>query len=72
MDRAGPWHRDGIVRTIYEAVQSLRTMPYRGRYGRLDNTRELVVPRLPYLVVYEIVEERLVVLNVLHGAQRWP
>jgi addiction module RelE/StbE family toxin len=61
-----------IVRTIYDAVQSLRTMPYRGRYGRLDNTRELVVPRLPYLVVYEIFEERLVVLNVLHGAQRWP
>ena len=23
-------------------------MPYRGRYGRIDNTRELVIPRLPY------------------------
>ncbi len=30
-----------------DAVQSLRTMPYRGRYGRLENTRELVVVRLP-------------------------
>jgi plasmid stabilization system protein ParE len=47
-------------------------MPYRGRYGRIEDTRELVVPRLPYLVVYQISEERLVVLNVLHGAQRWP
>jgi addiction module RelE/StbE family toxin len=61
-----------IARRIYEAVQSLRTMPYRGRYGRIENTRELVLPRLPYLVVYQISEERLVVLNVLHGAQRWP
>jgi len=61
-----------IARRIYEAVQSLRTMPYRGRYGRVENTRELVIPRLPYLVVYQISEERLVVLNVLHGAQRWP
>jgi addiction module RelE/StbE family toxin len=61
-----------IARSIYEAVQSLRSMPYRGRYGRIENTRELVIPRLPYLVVYEIFEERLVVLNVLHGAQRWP
>jgi toxin ParE1/3/4 len=63
---------DRIARRIYEAVQSLRTMPYRGRYGRIENTRELVIPRLPYLVVYQIFEERLVVLNVLHGAQRWP
>jgi addiction module RelE/StbE family toxin len=61
-----------IARRIYEAVQSLRTVPYRGRYGRIENTRELVIPSLPYLVVYQISEERLVVLNVLHGAQRWP
>ncbi len=61
-----------ITRVIHEAVQSLRTMPYRGRYGRLENTRELVVPRLPYVVIYQISEERLVILNVLHAAQRWP
>jgi toxin ParE1/3/4 len=61
-----------IARAIYEAVQSLRTMPYRGRYGRFENTRELVLARLPYLLVYKISEERLVILNVLHGAQRRP
>lgn len=61
-----------VARAIYKAVQSLRTMPSRGRYGRLENTRELILPRLPYLIVYQIAEERLIVLNVLHGAQRWP
>jgi len=61
-----------IARRIYEAVQSLRTMPYRGRHGRIENTRELVIPGLPYVIVYEISKERLVVLDVLHGAQRWP
>ena len=43
-----------------------------GCYGRLENTRELVIPRLPYPVVYQTFEECLIVLNVLHGAQRWP
>jgi len=61
-----------VVRRIYEAVQGLRAMPYRGRYGRLEDTRELVVSRMPYLVVYQIHEERLLILNVVHGAQRWP
>ena len=37
-----------VARAIYDVVQSLQTMPYRGRYGRLENTRELMVPRLPY------------------------
>jgi len=36
-----------VSRAIYDAVQSLGTMPYRGRYGRIENTRELLVPRLP-------------------------
>jgi plasmid stabilization system protein ParE len=44
----------------------------RGRYGRLENTRELIVSRSPNFVVYQIYEERLLVLNVVHGAQRWP
>ncbi len=61
-----------IARRIYKAVQSLRSMPYRGPYGRIENTRELAIVRLRYLVAYEISEERQVVLNVLHGAQRWP
>lgn len=63
-----------VARALYEAIQSLRTMPYRGRYGRVQNTRELVIPRLPYVVIYQIVAERntLMILNIVHGAQRWP
>lgn len=61
-----------VARTIYEAVQSLRTLPYRGRAGRIENTRELVLPRLPYLVVYRVYENRVLILNVVHGARRWP
>jgi len=61
-----------ITRTIYDAVQSLRTMPRRGRDGRVKDTRELLVPRLPYIVVYRLLEERILILNIVHGAQRWP
>lgn len=61
-----------VTRAIYDAAQSLRTMPLRGRYGRVENTRELVVPRLPYIVVYRAFEERLLILNIVHGARRWP
>jgi toxin ParE1/3/4 len=61
-----------VARAIYDEVQSLQTMPYRGRYGRLENTRELMVPRLSYILVYEVSAVRVVILNILPGAQRWP
>jgi addiction module RelE/StbE family toxin len=61
-----------VGRTIYEAAQSLRTMPFLGRQGRVDNTRELVIPPLPYILVYQVSGERIAILSVVHGAQRWP
>jgi addiction module RelE/StbE family toxin len=61
-----------VSRVIYDGVQSLRTMPYRGRPGRVNETRELVVRTLPYIVVYQVFDERVLILNIVHGAQRWP
>jgi toxin ParE1/3/4 len=61
-----------IMRVIYTAVQSLRNMPLRGRQGRLEQTRELVLSNLPYLVVYQVSDERMLILTIVHGAQKWP
>jgi len=40
--------------------------------GRVAGTRELVVVGTPYIVVYRIEPAAVVILRVLHGAQRWP
>jgi plasmid stabilization system protein ParE len=53
----------------------LGEMPYIGRERVLAGTRELVVPGLPYIVVYrvEIAEQGTVVtFGVDHGAQLRP
>ncbi len=47
-------------------------MPYRGRHGRIGDTRELVVTQLPYIAIYRLMGDRIVILNIVHGAQRWP
>jgi toxin ParE1/3/4 len=57
---------------ITAAVESLPTHPRRGRPGRMKGTRELVVPRTPYVIVYSASATTIVVLRVLHGARRWP
>jgi toxin ParE1/3/4 len=61
-----------ITRAIYEAVESLKILPNRGRPGRLVGKRELLVPRLSYVIVYRVLPDRVAMVQILHGAQRWP
>ena len=67
--RHHPSFAESTVRALYSAVQSLRDLPERGRPGRLPSTREFVLPRLPYLIVYRITEHAVEVLHIYHGAQ---
>lgn len=69
-----------VGRLILAAVEQLEDFPFRGKPGRSPDTRELVVPGLPYLVVYSVesaapfvpASQTVVILRVLHGAMLWP
>ena len=61
-----------ITMHIMASVQRLATFPMSGRTGRVSGTRELVIPNTPFIVAYAIERERVVVLAVYHGAQKWP
>ena len=43
----------------------------RARWSR-SGTREIAFPPLPLVAIYEVREGQIVVLRILHGAQRWP
>lgn len=53
---------------IVVAVRRLIEFPESGRPG----TRELVIPRTPYIAAYSVIPEMVRILRVLHGAQIWP
>jgi toxin ParE1/3/4 len=67
-----PERAERLVRTLYEAPGSLLTFPNRGRSGKKEGTRELVMSPLPYIVVYRVREDTVYVVRILHGAQPWP
>jgi toxin ParE1/3/4 len=60
------------VMRIQAAIRSLAGIPHRGRPGRWPGTRELVVPRTPYIVPYRVAGDAIEILRVFHGARRWP
>ena len=57
---------------IREMIDLLTSFPMMGRVGVLAGTREMVVPGLPYVIVYRIDPDTLVILGIYHGAQRRP
>jgi toxin ParE1/3/4 len=61
-----------IDERIAFAVRRLIRFPESGRPGRVEGTRELVVPRTPYIAVYAVTADKVRILRVLHGARMWP
>lgn len=66
---------DGAItvrRRILETVRRIGEMPYSGREGRIEGTREAVVPRTQYIVVYRVSAQSLDVLGIWHASRLWP
>jgi toxin ParE1/3/4 len=63
-------------RVALHIVESIETLlcdhPELGRSGRVPGTRELVIPRTPFIVPYRVVGNTIQILRVFHGARRWP
>ena len=57
---------------IEHQVDMLMQYPQMGRPGRKKGTRELVISRTPFVVVYRVKGTRIEVIRLLHSSQQWP
>jgi toxin ParE1/3/4 len=60
-----------VAKALFDAANALDTFPYRGRVGRIAGTRELIIPALPYIVVYAVAATAIHILHIYHGARNW-
>jgi toxin ParE1/3/4 len=67
-----PTAANRIAGTLLAAVERLAELPNLGRPGRIAGTRELVVPGTRYVIPYRVRGDRLEVIAVFHGRQKWP
>jgi toxin ParE1/3/4 len=63
---------ESVEARIDQEARLLSRFPRSGRIGRISGTRERVVSRTAYILVYRIVSGRVRILRVYHGARRWP
>lgn len=61
-----------VVGRIVESALRLEQFPLSGRVGRIKGTRELVVPGLPYIILYRAVDDAVLISSVIHTSRKWP
>lgn len=67
-----PALRQPTVRKLYGAAGSLKRFPNRGRLGAIEDTRELVILPLPYIIVYGVEPDLVHIFRIIHTSEDWP
>lgn len=70
--RDNPLMASRVVSDIEVAIDRLGRFPLSGRIGAVEATRELVIPRLPFIAVYRVAETSVDIIAVFHAAQDRP
>jgi toxin ParE1/3/4 len=67
--RDKPKAAERLAMRIVAVVEALRNHPYLGRAGAEPGIRELVIGGTPYIVLYRVQGQRVIVNAIWHGAQ---
>jgi toxin ParE1/3/4 len=72
-ERSGP-AADQVLGTILRAINGLALFPLMGKPGEVPETRERVVTRYPYRIVYYVNQhtQAIEVGRVMQTALQWP
>lgn len=59
-----------IVRQrIRKAISRLKEFPESGRAWRLAGCRELVLPGLPYIIIYQVEDDAVTIASLFHTSR---
>ncbi|MEM7172458.1 MAG: type II toxin-antitoxin system RelE/ParE family toxin [Pseudomonadota bacterium] len=64
-----------ILSAIFTTIGQLETFPFLGHGGRVGDTREIAVPRTPFVVIYSTNEDDPYYIDIdriLHGRMKYP
>ena len=60
-----------VLNYLYDCIDDLKTTPSIGKYGRVVNTKELIIDKYPYIVSYKLKGGVVYILRVYHTSRKW-
>lgn len=63
---------ESVVRLILASAGRLVEFPMLGHEGGDSGTRELVLPKYPYTLIYRVYPAKIRIVTVLHHSRKYP
>ncbi len=64
---------DKILNDINNHIKdTIPNNPKIGRLGKVLRTREYVLTKYPYIIVYQTLDDKLLILRILHSSRQYP
>jgi len=60
-----------VLSSIENTIDKLEEFSQLGKVGRIKNTRELIVPRLPFVILYKIYPDKIAITSIMHTSKKW-
>jgi len=67
-----PEYRQATMRKLYDKIRALKDAPYVGRPGRVEGTREILFPPMPYVAIYRVTGQTIEIWRIYHTSQERP
>ena len=60
-----------VVKRVMESIENITIFPSIGRTGRVPLTKELIVSGTPLIIGYQIKQDTLYIVRIIHTARKW-
>ncbi len=67
-----PSAAQSVLDEIRNTADSIRNFPSIGHVGKRKGTRELVLQKYPYTIVYRLTPKKIGIVAVLHQSRQYP
>ncbi len=54
---------------IYKTLEVIKEFPNIGKVGEKNNIREFVMNKIPYVIVYKIMDDKIYILAITHTSR---
>ncbi len=67
-----PKAAESVARHLLESARKLINFPMIGHEGKRAGTRELVITKYPYTIIYRLTAGKIRIVAVIHQSRQYP
>ncbi len=60
-----------VLSSVENMIDHLEKFSELGKIGRVKNTRELTIPKLPFIIIYKLYKTHIAIVSIMHTSKKW-